>query len=188
VNVFWRIGEHLRRFTRSILELVRQACGDWQTPLDCAASLTIVAAVERILPAEVQAVLPKCVEYATLPPSVNGDGDLRPFVEFMAVMFPEEIARNQKLVMQFILLGKPPGCFAGQMAMTTALGRERTLQIVGDIRRREETELQDMNSKCPVWSEADAVAVQYAQFLKAISENRQTGESDNLVGDSLETC
>jgi hypothetical protein len=139
--------------------------------LDCAAYLAIVAAVGRILPAEVQAVLPKCVEYATLPPSVNGDSDLWPFVEFMTVTFPEEVARNEKL------LAKAPGGFVGQMSLGTVLGRERILQVLADIGRCEETEFQDMDSKCPVWYEADVVAVQYAQFLETIQENMQTDDS-----------
>jgi hypothetical protein len=176
-NIICLGAEHLGRFAGSILDLAEQACGDWQDALDCAAYLAIVAAVGRILPAEVQAVLPKCVEYATLPPSVNGDGDLWPFVEFMTVTFPEEVARNEKLLTQFVLLAKAPGGFVGQMSLATVLGRERILQVLADIGRCEETEFQDMDSKCPVWYEADVVAVQYGQFLEAIQENMQTDES-----------
>jgi hypothetical protein len=169
-NLIWCGAEHLGRFADNVLELAAQARSDWQDPLDCAAYLEIVAAIGRILPATVSAILPECTNYAALQ-SVDGQGNLWPFIEFLAVAFPEVVAGNLSLLRQVIFLGKPLGCFVAQMAMATALGPERTVKLITDMQGCEDVE--DMDSTSPVWYDADAVAAQYAVFLEELQAGTQ---------------
>jgi hypothetical protein len=86
-----------------------------------------------------------------------------PFLEFLAVMYPQAYSTDRRLVGQLVYTGKIPGVFVGVMAIAPFLTPEDRALAVRALRDVEPPS--DIDGAVPLWYDYEAVAVQFQRFL-----------------------
>jgi hypothetical protein len=165
VNLIWKGAGQIGPVAEDLLAQAGEACGDWADPYDSLCFLLIVAAIGRAAPGAAAPVRPHSQRFLRSEDAESVQMRLWPFLEFLAVQYPREVAADALLVTQLVSSGTVPGVYAAVMSLAPFLAPDVLAEAVRGLEGAEPPS--DLDGAVPIWYDTAAVSAQFQQFLDA---------------------
>jgi hypothetical protein len=181
VNLIWKGAAHVRPIAGEIFAAAVQLCGEWECSDTCASFLEIVAAIGRCAPEMVEGVVVQGVAFLKSECADEVRNELAPFVEYVALQYPREVASDPEILAMLIEFGMKPGVVVAAMRLAPFLDPEIRRRVIEEARRCPDISSEETNGFPPEWYDRSTVTEQFMAFLEAyhidLDETGVTGES-----------